>query len=200
VIALFVAAQAPVAVSRDLRFVTMPLYFSRPITARDYVRAKFGAMFCSVLVLTALPMLIMWIGTLLASMGFAYNLKHFGFGLVAAGLYSLLYAAIATAIASLTPRRGFGVAAIIAVMLISTAVSGIVYAVLNHAGHFSSDAWANMISPARLVDSTVNWMFNLATAQGDRAPSAIGGWVFLAEILVLSAAAYGLLVRRYRKL
>ena len=199
-IALFVAAQAPVAVSRDLRFVTLPLYFSRPITARDYVQAKFAAMFCSVFALTALPMLIMWIGTLLASMGFDYNLKHFGYGLVAAGLYSLLYASIATAIASLTPRRGFGVAAIIAVMLISSAVSVIVYAVLNHSGHFAADAWANVVSPARLVDATVNWMFNLPTAVGDRAPSALGGWVFLAEILVVSAAAYGLLVRRYRKI
>ena len=35
VIALFVASQAPVAVSRDLRFMTLPLYFSRPLTSRD---------------------------------------------------------------------------------------------------------------------------------------------------------------------
>jgi ABC-2 type transport system permease protein len=204
VIALFVASQAPVAVSRDLRFMTLPLYFSRPLTSRDYVRAKFAAMFCSVLVLTALPVLIMWIGTLLAQMSFGYNLRHVAYGLVAAALYALLYSAIGVAIASLTPRRGFGVAAIIAVMLISLAVSGIIYAVLDNSGHIGVAPWANMISPARLVDSTVTWLFGLASITssdaGDMVPSTFGGWVFLAEIALVPAAAYGLMVRRYRKI
>jgi ABC-2 type transport system permease protein len=146
----------------------------------------------------------MWIGTLLAQMSFGYNLRHVAYGLVAAALYALLYSAIGVAIASLTPRRGFGVAAIIAVMLISLAVSGIIYAVLDNSGHIGVAPWANMISPARLVDSTVTWLFGLASITssdaGDMVPSTFGGWVFLAEIALVPAAAYGLMVRRYRKI
>ena len=208
VIAVFVASQAPVALSRDLRFMTVPLYFSRPITAGDYVRAKFGAMFSAMFLLTGVPLLIMWIGSLLASMSFSYNLEHFGFGLVAAALYSLLYSSLALVIASATPRRGFGVAGIIMVLLISSAIASIIYFVINrhdiNAGfqvHESTAAyWANVISPSGLVDSSVTWMFKLPTSGASGVPSTLGGFVFLAEIAAVSVAAYGLLVRRYRKI
>jgi len=200
VIAVFIAAQAPVALSRDLRFMTVPLYFSRPITAGDYVRAKFAAMFTAMFVLTGLPLLIMWIGSLLASMGFVYNLEHFGYGLAAAALYSLLYSSLGLLIASGTPRRGFGVAGIIMVLLISAAVAGVVYGVVNRQDQSNAAYWANAINPGGMVDSTVTWMFKLPTSADIGVPSTLGGFVFLAEIIALSAAAYGLLVRRYRKI
>jgi ABC-2 type transport system permease protein len=200
VIAVFVASQAPVALSRDLRFMTLPLYFSRPLTSRDYVQAKFAAMFCAMFVLTALPMLIMWIGSLLASMTFSYNLEHFAFGLVAAALYALLYSGIGLLIASLTPRRGFGVAAIIGLLLISEAVSGIIFGVLTVRGHHAGAHWANVINPAALVDSTVTWLFNLRAQGFAGVPSHLGPYVFMAEIALLAAATFGLLVRRYRKI
>ncbi|MEZ0092798.1 ABC transporter permease [Streptacidiphilus sp. EB129] len=200
VIAVFIASQAPVALSRDLRFMTLPLYFSRPLTSRDYVRAKFAAMFSAMFILTALPMLIMWIGSMLASMSFSYNLEHLGYGLVAAACYALVYSGIGLVISSLTPRRGFGVAAIIGLLLISEAVSGIVYGVLTVKGHHSGAHWAMLINPGGLVDSTVTWMFNLRHQGFVGVPSTFGAYVFIAEILVLALASYGLLVRRYRKI
>ncbi|QMU74494.1 ABC transporter permease [Streptacidiphilus sp. PB12-B1b] len=200
VIAVFIASQAPVALSRDLRFMTLPLYFSRPITAGDYVRAKFAAMFSAMFVLTGLPLLIMWIGSLLASMGFAYNLEHFGYGLVGAALYSLLYSAIGLAVASATPRRGFGVAGIIMLLLISGAVATIIYFVINRHDQSAAAHWANVLSPSGLVDSSVTWMFKLPVSGATGVPSALGGCVFVAEALLLPAAVYGLLVQRYRKI
>lgn len=198
-IAVFVAAQAPVAVSRDLRFMTLPLYFSRPLTSGDYVRAKFGALATSVLILTGLPMLILWIGSLLAGMPFLHNLERFGEGLLAALFYAVVYGGIGLLIASLTPRRGFGVAAVIAVFLISSAVAGIIYGVVHEQGHEAVAGWALMLSPGLLIDSTVNWMFD-KVSRGPVIPSDFAGFVFLAEILLLPAAAYGLMVRRYRKI
>jgi ABC-2 type transport system permease protein len=200
VIAVFVASQAPVALSRDLRFMTLPLYFSRPITAGDYVRAKFAAMFSAMFVLTGLPLLIMWIGSLLASMSFRYNLEHFAFGLLAAALYSLVYSAVGLLIASLTPRRGFGVAGIIMLLLISGAVATIVYFVINRHDQSAAAYWANVLSPSGLVDSTVTWLFKLPTSGATGVPSTLGGCVFLAEALLLPAAGYGLLIQRYRKI
>ena len=200
VIAVFVAAQAPVALSRDLRFMTLPLYFSRPLTSRDYVQAKFGAMFTAIFLLTGIPMLILWIGSLLASMPFVDNLEFFAYGLVASALYALLYTGISMVIAATTPRRGFGVAAIIALFLISEAVSGIIWGVLHVNGHENAAGWASLISPNALIQSTVNWLFDLHDSGGVAVPSAAGGIVFLIEVVVIAAASFGLLVRRYRKI
>ncbi|WP_051940134.1 ABC transporter permease [Phaeacidiphilus oryzae] len=205
VTAVFVASQAPVAVSRDLRFQTMPLYFSRPLTSRDYVRAKFAALASAVFILTALPMLVFYLGAVFSKLGFVYNTEHFAYGLFAAVCYSLLYSAIALLIASATPRRGFGVAGIIAVLLISSAISGIVYGVLNFRGGFdpsstSSAHWAGVIAPAQLVDSLTTWLFHLRVQGMAGVPGAVGGIVFAAELVLIVVACYALLVRRYRRL
>ncbi|MFD0329715.1 ABC transporter permease [Streptacidiphilus monticola] len=212
VIAVFTAAQAPVLLSRDLRFMTVPLYFSRPLTSGDYVRAKFAAMVSAIFLLTALPVLIMWIGSVLGSMDFGYNTARLGYGLFAAALYALLYGGIGTLVASLTPRRGFGVAAIIAVFLVTSAIAGIIYVVLQvhyqggmhpGPGPVTDDPaanWAWVISPAQLVDNSATWLFGLKTRGGPVVPSDTGGVFFLVEIAALVIASYALLVRRYRKL
>ncbi|MFJ6212073.1 ABC transporter permease [Streptomyces sp. NPDC092296] len=199
---IFVAAQAPVALSRDLRFMTVPLYFSRPLTRTDYVRAKFAAMTVALLILTALPVLVLYAGALLCGMPFGHNTLHALYGLGAALLYSLILAAIGLAIAAATPRRGFGVAAIIGVLVISTTVAGIGWAVLHESGRAdpSTANWAGMFSPSTLVDSLSTWLFRLPHGGGPSWPPSTGaGVVFLAEFLVIIAAAYALLLRRYRK-
>jgi ABC-2 type transport system permease protein len=200
VIAVFVAAQAPVALSRDLRFMTLPLYFSRPLTPLDYVRAKFGAMFCAIFLLAGAPMLILWIGSLLASMPFEQNLKLFAYGLVAAALYALLYSGIGLVIASTTARRGFGVAAIIGLILIAEAVSTVIWGILHVNGHANAAGWASLISPNGLIQSTVNWLFGMQDPGRVSVPSTLGGYVFVAEVILVAAASIGLLVRRYRKI
>jgi ABC-2 type transport system permease protein len=201
VTAVFTAAQAPVLLSRDLRFMTVPLYFSRPLRSGDYVRAKYAAMVSAVFILTVLPMLIMWIGSMLGSMDFGYNTKHFAYGVVAAAFYALVYAGLGLLIASLTPRRGFGVAAIIALFMVSAGVSGALRGVMHVTGHQAASFWVAMLNPGFLIDSTISWMFNLPL-RGNVAemPTTLGGVVFLAEIAVLAAGTFALLVRRYRKI
>ena len=68
VLGLYLASQAPQAISLDLRFRTVPLYFSRPIERRDYVLAKYGALTASLLVFTGLPLLVLYLGALLAKL------------------------------------------------------------------------------------------------------------------------------------
>lgn len=94
VISLYVASQAPQSVSRDLRFKTVPLYFSRPIETADYVRAKYAALASAMFVLTAAPLLVLYIGALLAKLDFADQSKGFAEGLVSVALLSLLFAGI----------------------------------------------------------------------------------------------------------
>ncbi|CAM5431691.1 hypothetical protein SCYAM73S_02271 [Streptomyces cyaneofuscatus] len=119
VIGLFIAAQAPQAVSRDLRFKSVPLYFSRPIERADYVLAKLAATASALFILTGAPLLILYVGSLLAKFDFVDQTKWFGQGLVSVALLSVLFAGLGLVMAALTPRRGFGVAAVIAVLTIS---------------------------------------------------------------------------------
>ncbi|MFD9031476.1 ABC transporter permease subunit [Streptomyces sp. NPDC059567] len=202
VICIYLAAQAPQSVSRDLRFRTVPLYFSRPIERMDYVLAKFGAMASALFVLTAAPLVILFVGALLAKLDFADQAKGFGQGLVSVMLLSLLFGGIGLVMAALTPRRGFGVAAVIATLVISfgavSTLQGIAY------GTDNGDAikWMGLFSPITLIDG-VQTAFLGATTNfpgGEGVgPGAGVGVVYLLVVLALIAGSYGVLMRRYRK-
>ena len=59
------------------------------------------------------------------------------------------------AIASFTPRRGLGVASVIAFYLLTSAVSTVLFATLESMGNDTAAAWAWLINPFFLVDAAV---------------------------------------------
>ncbi|MFF7726278.1 ABC transporter permease subunit [Streptomyces sp. NPDC008001] len=200
VIGLYLAAQAPQAVSRDLRFKTVPLYFSRPIERADYVAAKFAAMFSALFILTATPLLILYLGALLAKLDFLEQTKGFAQGLVSVALLSLLFAGIGLVIAALTPRRGFGVAAVIAVLTISYGVVSTVQGIALQRDSTDAIGWLGLFSPITLIDGVQTAFLSASSAFPDgHGPSTAAGVVYLLVLLALIAGSYGLLMRRYRK-
>ncbi|MYY00588.1 ABC transporter permease [Streptomyces sp. SID486] len=200
VISLYVASQAPQAVSRDLRFKTVPLYFSRPIETADYVRAKFAALASALFVLTAAPLLVMYVGALLSKMGFAHQTEEFAQGLVSVALLSLLFAGIGLVIAAVTPRRGFGIAAVIAVLTISYGAVSTLQAIADVQGSGDAVPWIGLFSPITLIDGVQSAFLGGSSAfPGQAGPSSGEGVVYAVFVLGLIAACYALLVRRYRK-
>ncbi|GAA2777401.1 ABC transporter permease [Streptomyces rameus] len=200
VISLYVASQAPQAVSRDLRFKTVPLYFSRPIETADYVRAKFAALASALFVLTGAPLLVMYVGALLSKMGFAHQTGKFAQGLVSVALLSLLFAGIGLVIAAVTPRRGFGIAAVIAVLTISYGAVSTLQAIAHVQGSGSAVPWIGLFSPITLIDGVQSAFLGGSSAfPGGVGPSTGEGVVYVVFVLGLIAACYGLLIRRYRK-
>ncbi|MET9426284.1 MULTISPECIES: ABC transporter permease [unclassified Streptomyces] len=199
-IGLYLAAQAPQSVSRDLRFKTVPLYFSRPIERVDYVLAKYGAMASALFILTASPLLILYIGSLLAKMDFADQTKGFAQGLVSVALLSLLFGGIGLVLAALTPRRGFGVAAVIAALTISYGAVSTLQAIAWGTDSLDAIPWLGLFSPITLVDG-VQTAFLGATSSfpAEAGPGAGAGVVYLLVVLALIAGSYGVLMRRYRK-
>ncbi|MFK4069531.1 ABC transporter permease [Streptomyces sp. NPDC029674] len=200
VISLFLAAQAPQTVSRDLRFKTVPLYFSRPIERGDYVVAKFAAMTSALFVLTAAPLLVLYVGALLAKLDFADQTEGFAQGLVSLALLSLLFSGIALVISAITPRRGFGIAAVIAVLTITYGAVSTVQAIAHEQGSTDAIAWLGLFSPITLIDG-VQTAFLGATSSfpGGNGPSSGVGVVYVVVVLGLIAGCYGALMRRYRK-
>lgn len=200
IVYLYLASQAPQSVSRDLRFKTVPLYFSRPIERVDYVVAKFAAMASALFILTATPLLIMWIGSLLAKFDFADQTKGFGQGLVSVLLLSLLFSGLGLVMAALTPRRGFGVAAIIAVLLIPYGAVSVIQAIAHETGSAGAIEWLGLFSPMSLIDG-LQTAFLAADSgfPGGTGPSGAVGFVYLLVILGLIAGSYAALMARYRK-
>ncbi|MBY8886723.1 ABC transporter permease subunit [Streptomyces sp. PTM05] len=201
VIGLYLAAQAPQSVSRDLRFKTVPLYFSRPMERVDYVLAKFGAMAAALFVLTATPLVVLYVGALLAKLSFGTQTAGFGKGLLAAALLSLVLAGIGLVLAAATPRRGFGVAAVIAVLTISYAAVSSVEAIAYSRGNTGAIGWLGLFSPITLIDGVQSWWLGAHSAAvgGYGPPGVVAGIVYLLVALGLIGGSFALLMRRYRK-
>ncbi|MEU6877627.1 ABC transporter permease [Streptomyces sp. NPDC046712] len=202
VICIYLAAQAPQSVSRDLRFRTVPLYFSRPIERIDYVLAKYGAMASALFILTAAPLLILFIGSLLAKLDFADQAAGFGQGLVSVALLSLLFGGIGLVMAALTPRRGFGVAAVIATLVISYGAVSTLQGIAYGTDNIDAIQWMGLFSPITLIDGVQTAFLGATTSfpGGEGAgPGAGVGVVYLLVVLALIAGSYGVLMRRYRK-
>jgi ABC-2 type transport system permease protein len=200
IIGLFLAAQAPQSVSRDLRFKTIPLYFSRPIERVDYVVAKFAALASALFVLTAAPLVILYVGALLAKLDFAEQTKGFGQGLVSVALLSVLFSGIALVVAALTPRRGFGVAAVIAVLTLTYGAVSTVQAIAFDQGSAAAVKWLGLFSPITLIDGLQTAFLGADSSfPGGGSPGAGAGAVYLLVILALIAGSYAVLMRRYRK-
>ncbi|MER5930254.1 ABC transporter permease [Streptomyces sp. NPDC002054] len=200
VIGLYLASQAPQSVSRDLRFKTVPLYFSRPIERVDYVLAKYAAMASALFILTATPLLIMYIGSLLAKFDFADQTEGFAQGLVSVLLLSILFAGLGLVMAALTPRRGFGVAAVIALLLIPYGAVSTIQVVAMETGNSSAIEWMGLFSPITLIDGVQTAFLNADSAfPGGDGPSAGVGIVYLLAVFALIAGSYAALMARYRK-
>jgi ABC-2 type transport system permease protein len=198
-ISVFVASQSPATVSRDLRFRVMPLYFSRPLSRSDYVLAKFAAMATALFALMSIPLLVLYVGALLGKLPFWAQTRGVLTGLGGAVILALVLAGIGLLVASITPKRGFGVAAIIVVLLVLSLVSAILQGLAIDNGNHSLAGYLGIFSPFSLVDGVQVWLFGATTQTQAGPPGTAGGLVFVVVTIAVIAACYGALQLRYRK-
>jgi ABC-2 type transport system permease protein len=200
VIGIFVASQAPQLFSRDLRFRTITLYFSRPLTRLDYVVAKFAALATSIAILVLAPLIVLYAGTLLAKLSFGEQTREFATGVAGVVILALVLAGVGGVIASLTTRRGFGVAAIITVLLLSYSGVTIATGIAQSANNSTLAGYFGLLSPITLVDGVQVTAFG-AEYSGVVPPpdSAVGLVAFVLTAAVVVVGSFGLLLLRYRK-
>lgn len=198
-VAVFVATQAPVSVSRDLRFGVLALHFSRPMRRTDYVLAKYGALATAVFVLCAIPLTLLLAGALLAELPAGDQLLGWARALGGAAIGALVVAGVGLVIASVTPRRGLGVAAIVSVLLVLSGVQAVVRALAGEQGSDTAALYSGLLSPFTLVDGVTSAVLRSdgAFPAADYGVAATVVFILVAEAVV--AGAYGLLVLRYRK-
>jgi ABC-2 type transport system permease protein len=192
----FVAIVAPELVSRDLRAGVLPLYFSRPLRAADYLAAKFAALVSAVWLLLGVPQFIMFLGAAFTTKKGMSGVWHELGDLLPAWGYSLLwalvFASISLLIASLTGKRAFAAGGIVAVFLMTTPVVG----VLSILPSSTAQQLAGLASPATLVSGVGTWLIPTTNTGID-----IGrfGPVYAIETGTLILACLLLLLARYRK-
>ncbi len=198
-VTVFVATQAPASVSRDLRFRTVSLYFSRPLQRVDYVQAKYAGLALAVFAFLAAPLLLLLAGALLAEMPLGEQLPDLARALAGAVLLALVLSGAGLVLAAATPRRGLGVAAIITVLVVLTAVQGSVMGIALGRGAQRVADWSGVVQPYTLVDGVVTALLGGRSVLPASAPGTVGGVVFAAVALLVVVGCYALLVLRYRR-
>lgn len=200
VVSLFVAGAAPYCVSRDLRHGVLPLYLSRPMMRTDYVLAKFAGLAIAVFGVLALAQTLLLVGALLAKLPVGAQLTGWLAGLVVSALLAVLLSAITLVIATLTPRRGLGVAAIITILVVLSGVAEMLTAVARDQELTTAASYLPALDPFNLVDGIAVRLLGSESAGGYDVPAgALGGLTFLLVFAAVVAGCLALLIRRYRK-
>lgn len=198
-VALFVAGQAPAAISRDLRFRTISLYFATPLRRSDYVRAKYAALASAVMLFCSVPLLTLYAGALLIRLPVWDQTRDLLAGLAGAALTAAVVTGISLTIAALTPRRGVGVAAVITVLIVAGGVQAALQSLGEQQGNPTLAGYSGLIDPFTLVKTLVVWAFSLGPSGGPVPPEPFGGPIYLAATVALVTGSYAALVRRYRR-
>ena len=197
VISIFVAAQAPVLVSRDLRFGVMALYFSRPLERLDYVLGKYGAMAFALFLLTAAPLTIMFLGALVVGLPIGEQIPDYLRSVAGAALLSLILAGIGLVIAAVTPRRGLAVAAVITVLVVLAGVQGVAQGIAYEEGVGDAGAYLSLLSPYTLIEGVQSSLLGAASPL-PTPPGALGAATFGVAVLLIVGGCFAALLLRYR--
>jgi len=209
VMLIFVAAQAPELVSRDLRSHVLPLYYSRPIRRLDYPLAKYAAFTAACLLLVEIPLIVLYVGNLLSAGGGSAvwgQTRALIPGLGVGALWAVLLAAIGLALASLTGRRAYatGMIAIyffltwiLARILVNIAWHGAGPVPVHGPGAPLGARLPGLISPFTVLDGVRQWLGGTNPGPIPN-PGGAGAAYGLMFLLLLGVSLGGLAVR-YRK-
>ncbi len=208
VMAIFVAVQAPELVSRDLRSHVLPLYFSRPLRRLDYPLAKLGAFIAACLVMLEIPLLLLYLGTIVSANGPGAvwsETKALIPGLLVGVMWAILLAAIGLALASLTGRRAYATGAIAIYFFLTLTLAAILRVVARNAagplfvtGPTAGARLSGLVSPFTVMDGVRRWLGG--TTQGPVPDLGSYGPLYGLMLLALVAVSLGVLFTRYRKM
>lgn len=199
-VVVFVGAQAPVLFSRDLRSRAITLYLARPLRPVSYALMRYLSLLAAVAALVVAPLLLLWLGALLAELPVGQETQQMVKAVAGALLFAVLLAGIGSLLASWIPRRGLAVVAIIGVLIV---VSGFVSAVVGIAaldeGNLQIAQIAGVFDPALLAGG-IETKF-LDGKSGGMAPpdSTAMGLFYVAMWCVFVIGGLALLFVRYRK-
>ena len=196
-VGIFVAAQAPVLFSRDLRHGTISLYLARPLRSSAYALSRWTSLLGATLVFLLLPILILYVVALLGELDVSEQTREAGIAVGLAVLLALSLAGLAGLVASWSTRRGFAVVATIALLVIANGIVTAVQGISSEEGRSEVGEVAGLFSPYSLYRGLMGaW----TGADVPTPPTSTGMELAYVGVFVgLSAACVAALVWRYRR-
>jgi len=198
IVLLFVALAAPELLIPDREEGVLAVYSSRPLTARDYVMARAGALFAVVASFVLVPNLMMYVGFAgLDDRGLGTaligNLDDLAKVLAAMTAYIVGYGAPALLISTYAKRTGPAAGTFLAIMFGSAA-----FAEAFRNIDFAGARYGTLLSLLQHPEVIRSWVFDQSQ---DAAPIAAGfePWVSAVAIAVLATLSASLMFRRYRR-
>ena len=198
-ISVFVAAQAPALISRDLRFGTITLYLARPASRTTYVLVRMASLTAATFLLITAPLLLMYVGGLLADLPPGRETTRVLAALAGALLLAACLAGLASLVAAMTTRRGLAVAAVIVVLLVSYTVVATIQGISLETGNETTGQVAGLFSPYTLTQGVQVLLFDSPRSTPtppDGGPMTV---LYLAATLVTILGSVGAMLVRYRK-
>ena len=216
VLLVFIAAQAPELVSRDLRSRVLPLYFARPIRRPDYPAAKYGAFVLACLAMIDIPVLLLYVGTIFQVHGGAAiwaETRAVIPGLLVGLMWAVVLAAVGLALACVSGRRAFSTGAVAIFLFMTWSLTTALTKISAETGppgpgsHVVAGAHATaaqvsaaghlfgLISPFTVLDGVRQWLGG--TSQGIVADPGRYGLAYGGMLLLFLAVSLAALVRRY---
>lgn len=199
VIVIFVAAQAPVLFSRDLRTGAIALYLARPLSATAYALVRWASLFVAILIFITVPILVLYVGTLTAEADAGEQTTDFLAAMVAVVLLSAVLATLSGLVAAHSRRRGLAVGVTIIALLVSTGVVTAVQAITDVQGNETMGLLVGLFSPFSLVDGVQVGLLDGQSSFQVSPDGVGGGLLYLAGSLAVILGGLWLLVRYYRK-
>ncbi|MGB0099347.1 MAG: hypothetical protein WBP61_03615 [Nocardioides sp.] len=197
--AIYAASLGPVLLSNDLRHGTISLYLARPLSATGYVLARWGAIVTAIFAFLMAPVLVMYVGTLLASLDVVDQTADLARAVVSIALLAAMLGSTAALFGAFAVRRGFAIVGTIGVVLFGYAVLSVVQSV----AVFEADAprvgeVAGLLSPMSLYAGDVDVISGLDQAiAAPTGPAMSAAYVAVSLLVVVGALA--VLVSRYRR-
>jgi ABC-2 type transport system permease protein len=219
---VFIAAQAPELVSRDLRSKVLPLYFAKPMRRLDYPAAKYAAFTLACLAMLDIPVLLLYVGAVLQVSGPSgawAQTRALIPGLLVGLMWAVLLAAIGLALASVSGRRAFSTGAVAIFLFMTWILAHVLTAIASQqgspgqggppgpgralcaadmeTGHSAAAHLLGIVSPFNVLDGVRQWLggTNCGTVAS---PGQYGGAYGIAFLVLLGASLAGLFLRYAR--
>jgi ABC-2 type transport system permease protein len=194
---IFVASQAPVLFSRDLRHGSISLYLARPLRSDTYAVARWASLLAATLVFLLMPILLLYVVALLGEMDVGDQTTEAAVAVALAVLLALSLTGVAGLIACWSTRRGFAVVATIALLLIGNGMVTAIQEIAREEGEPRVGEVAGLFSPYSLYRGLMASWSDIETATPPTSQAM--ELTYLAVFVTLSAACLAALVWRYRR-
>lgn len=198
IISVYAAAQAPVLFSRDLQHGSIVLYLARPLSAALFATVRWLSLTAAIAVFTTAPVLLLYVGSLLARLDPVVASRSAGKAVLAILLLSAILATITGLISSVSTRRGLAVVASIAVLVAGSGAVDLLQVLAIDRGSQTVAQFVGLASPYSLYQGIAHVLDSgVATVGAPDSAMAATGYVLVG--LAVPAIGLLLLMRRFAK-